>query len=64
MSVDNSFQYDRIMKSSEPYSPTFPKLLNGIAYFKQKVYFEQLSINIGTRNICPSPTFPPCPFFM
>ena len=34
-SMDNSFQFDRIMKSSKPSSPTVPKL-NGTAYFKQK----------------------------
>ena len=36
----NSFQFDRIIKSSKPSSPTVSKLLNGTGFFKQKVYFE------------------------
>ena len=51
--VDNSFQFDKIIKSSKPYSPTVPKLLNSTAYFNQMGYFQQVSIDIGTRNNCP-----------
>ena len=51
--VDNSFQFDRIMKSSKPSSPTFPKLLNSTAYFEQKGYFEQLYIDIETIESIP-----------
>ena len=61
--VDNSFQFDRIMKSSKPSSPTAPKLLNGTVYFKQKGNFEQLYIEMGTKNNCPKPTFPLWPFY-
>ena len=56
--ADNSFQFDRIMKSSKPLSPTVPKLLNGTAYLKQKGYFEQDSIDIGSRNNCPKSSIP------
>ena len=56
--ADNSFQPDRIMKSSKPSSPTVLKLLNGTTCFKQKSYFEQLYIEIGTRNNCPKSNLP------
>ena len=56
--ADNSFQSDRIMKSSKPPSPTVPKLLNGTTYFKQKSYFEQPCIDINTRNNCPKFSLP------
>ena len=56
--VDNSFQFDRIMKSSKPSPPTFPKLLNSTAYFEQKGCFEQLYIDIETRNNYPKSNLP------
>ena len=68
--VDNSFQFNRIMKSSKPSSPTVPKLLNGTAYPKQKGYFEQVSIDIeqvsidiGTRNNYPKSNLPTLTIF-
>ena len=45
------------MNSSKPSSPTVPNLLNDTAYFKQKGYFERLSIDIGTRNNWPKSNF-------
>ena len=45
------------MNSSKPSSPTVPNLLNDTAYFKQKGYFERLSIDIGTRNNWPKANF-------
>ena len=53
---DNSFQFDRIMKSSRP-SNTVPKLLNGTPYFRKGPYDEP-SIDIGTRNNCPKANVP------
>ena len=50
-------------KSSKPSSPTVPKLLNGAAYLKQKGYFEQLYIEIGTRNNCPKSNLPTLTMF-
>ena len=47
---DNSFQFDRIMKSSRP-SNAVPKLLNCTPYFKKGPHDEP-SIDIGTRNNC------------
>ena len=61
--ADNSFQPDRIMKSSKPSSPTVLKLLNGTTCFKQKSYFEQLYFEIGTRNNCPKSNLPPLTIF-
>ena len=51
------------MKLSKPLSPTVPKLLNGTTYFKQKYYFEQVSIDIGTRNNCPKSNLPTLTIF-
>ena len=51
------------MKLSKPSSHTVPKLLNGTAYFKQKGYFEQVSIDIGTKNNCPKSNLPTLTMF-
>ena len=61
--VDNSFQFDRVMKSSKPFSPIVPKLLDDTAYFKQKGYFEQVSYDIGTSNNCSKPNLPTLTIF-
>ena len=53
----NSLQFDRIVKSSKP-SPVQLKKFHGTAYFKQRGYFEQVSIDIGTRNNSPKASSP------
>ena len=58
-----TLQFDRIMKSSKPSSPTVPKLLNGTPYIKQKGYFEQLYIDLGTRNNYPKSNLPTLTIF-
>ena len=51
------------MKSSKPPSPTVPKLLNGTTYSMQKYYFEQLCIDIRTRNNGPKSNLPSLTIF-
>ena len=50
--ADNSLQFDRIIKSSKLSSPVQQKRLHGTAYFNQRGYFEQVSVDTGTRNNC------------
>ena len=58
---DDSFQFDRIMKSSTPFNAV-PKLLNGTPYFRKGPY-NKPSIDIGTRNNCPKANVPTLTIF-
>ena len=57
---DNSLQFDGITKASRP--STLPKLLNGTSNFK-KGPFEEVSIDIGSKNNCPKSNIPLLTFF-